>query len=261
MHSIRVFFVGGLLSFRALFGWLNPWIYVPSLLIAPLFQILLFAAIGRSAHVASNEFYLIGNALQYVAVPCLFAMSSTIGSERYTQTLGIVLTTPARRVPLFLGRAVPVLLNGCVVALFSLSVGGLLLGVHIPRTAWLGVLLTVLVAAASCTGLGMINAAIGLRVRETSVMSNIIFGTLLIFCGANVPARSLPHWMNVVGNCLPLTHSIRAARSIAAGRSVGSAANQLLIELAIGAVSFTIGLAALAWLERSSRRNASLERQ
>ena len=28
MTSVRIFFVGGLTSFRALYGWLSPWIYV-----------------------------------------------------------------------------------------------------------------------------------------------------------------------------------------------------------------------------------------
>ena len=73
--SARIFFVGGVTSFRALFYWLTPWIYVPTMLIAPLFQILLFAYIGRSAGLESDKFYLIGNALQYASIPCLFAMS------------------------------------------------------------------------------------------------------------------------------------------------------------------------------------------
>ena len=38
---------------------------MPSLLVAPIFQILLFAYIGRSAGLESDEFYVIGNAVQY----------------------------------------------------------------------------------------------------------------------------------------------------------------------------------------------------
>lgn len=33
--SVRIFFIGGLTSYRALFGWMNPWIFIPSLLIPP----------------------------------------------------------------------------------------------------------------------------------------------------------------------------------------------------------------------------------
>ena len=78
MTAARIFFVGGLISYRALFGFLNPWIFVPSLLVAPIFQILLFAYIGRSAGLESDKFYVIGNAVQYTAIPCLFAMTQTI---------------------------------------------------------------------------------------------------------------------------------------------------------------------------------------
>jgi ABC-2 type transport system permease protein len=57
VSSCRIFFVGGLTSYRALFYWLSPWIYIPSLLVAPIFQILLFAYIGRSAGLESDSFY------------------------------------------------------------------------------------------------------------------------------------------------------------------------------------------------------------
>ena len=47
MTSVRVFFVGGQITYRALFYWLTPQIYIPGLIVAPVFQILLFAYIGR----------------------------------------------------------------------------------------------------------------------------------------------------------------------------------------------------------------------
>ena len=45
--AARLFFVGGVTSFRALWNWLSPWIYIPTMLVSPIFQILLFAYIGR----------------------------------------------------------------------------------------------------------------------------------------------------------------------------------------------------------------------
>ena len=96
------------MTYRALFYWLTPQIYIPSLLVAPIFQILLFAYIGRSAGLESDEFYVVGNALQYAAIPCLFAMTQMIGGERYQNTLSAILVSPARRIPLFFGRALPV---------------------------------------------------------------------------------------------------------------------------------------------------------
>ena len=42
----RVFWYGGHLSYSALFNWARPSIYIPTLLGAPTFQILFFAALG-----------------------------------------------------------------------------------------------------------------------------------------------------------------------------------------------------------------------
>jgi ABC-2 type transport system permease protein len=182
----RIFFVGGLISYRALFGFLNPWIFVPSLLVAPIFQILLFVYIGRSAGLESDEFYVIGNAVQYTAIPCLFAMTQTISGERYQQTLGYILVTPAARLPLFLGRAIPVIVNSFFVGVFALFVGGAIVGIDLPASSYAPLALVMAIAAYSCTGLGLLAAALGLIIRETSVLSNILFGLLLIFTGANV---------------------------------------------------------------------------
>ncbi len=260
MTSARVFFVGGLMSFRALFGFMSPWIFVPTLVITPLFQILLFAYIGRAAELESDEFYVIGNALQYASVPCLFAMTNTIAGERYQQTLGFVLVTPAGRLPLFLGRSLPVVVNGAFVAAFSLAIGGAILGIDIPAASLAPLGLVIVVCAFSCTGLGLVLAGIGLRVRETAVLLNIVFGLLLIFTGANVPLAELPGWMGAISEAMPLTRGIEAARRLADGGSLSGVAGLVAAEAAVGVAYGAAGYGFLRFMERQSRRHATLER-
>jgi ABC-2 type transport system permease protein len=259
-YALRVFFVGGLMSYRALFGWLSPWILVPSFLVAPLFQILLFAYVGRAAGLESDEFYVLGNAIQYAAIPCLFAMGNTIGGERWQQTLPLILGTPAPRLPLFLGRALPVVVNGFFVSAFALVTGSLLLGVRVPLGAVAPIAVAVAVSALSCTGLGLVNAALGLRVREVAVLSNVIFGVLLVFCGVNVSVGDLPGWMQPISAGLPLTHGIEAARRLADGAAFGRVAGLLGTELAIGAAYMAVGYVLLRFFETMSRRHATLDR-
>jgi ABC-2 type transport system permease protein len=258
--SLRVFFVGGRMTYRALFYWLTPQIYVPSLLVAPIFQILLFAYIGRSAGLESDEFYVVGNALQYSAIPCLFAMTQMIGGERYQNTLSAILVSPARRIPLFFGRAVPVVANGAFVAAFSLAAGTIILGVDIPVSSVPALALVIVVAAFSCTGLGLMNAAISLRVRENAVLTNVIFGFLLIFTGANVPLSELPGWMSAISGGLPFTHAIKAARQLTDGASLGSVGGLIGTEVLIGLCYSAAGYGLLRFMEVQSRRYASLER-
>ena len=259
MTSLRIFFIGGVTAYRGLINWLSPWIFVPTLVVAPIFQILLFVYIGRSAGVQSDEFFVIGNAVQYASIPCLFSMTHAIAGERYQQTLAYILVSPAGRLPLFLGRALPVIVNAWIVAAFSLLVAGFIVGIDVPVSAWPGIALIILISSFSCTGLGLVCAAIGLRVRETAVLNNVIFGLLLIFTGANVPIEELPGWMQAISNRIPLTHGIEAAREVAEGASLGDVSGLIATEFAIGVVYTVVGYQMLRVMEYASRRRASIQ--
>jgi ABC-2 type transport system permease protein len=259
MSSLRVFFVGGLTSYRALFTWLSPWILIPTFLVGPIVQVLFFAYVGRTAGIADDRFFLIGNAIQYAAIPCLFAMGNTIGGERQQGTLALLLASPAHRFPLFVGRALPVILNGFLVSVVALAGGALALRVHLAGPTLAPLALAIAVCAFSCTGLGLACAALAIRVRETAVLSNIFFGVLLIFAGINVPPADLPGPVAAVGQWLPLTQGIAAARSMAAGARLSTIVPELAREAGIGILYLVIGLVLLAWFERESRRRATLE--
>jgi ABC-2 type transport system permease protein len=257
--SLRIFFIGGLQSFRALFGWLSPWIYVPSLVIGPLFQILLFAYIGRTTGVGSDKFFVIGNALQYASIPCLFAMTNIVAGERFQNTLAYILVSPAGRIPIFVGRAVPVVVNGAFVAALSLVLGSLLLDVHVAAGSLAPLAFVVVVTAYSCTGLGLISAGLGLRIRETAVLANVLFGVLLIFTGANVPLDTLPGWMSAISGWLPITHGIEAAREVADGASLGDVSGLVAKEAALGTAFAVGGYLLIRFMEREARKRASIE--
>ena len=145
-------------------------------------------------------------------------------------------------------------------AIFGLVVGSLLLGVRIGASVWPGLVLAVCVTSLSCTGLGMVMGAACLRIRDGATLGNIVFLLLLVFCGTNVAPDDLPSWMAAVGEWLPLTHGIEAARELAGGATLGSVSDLLLRELAIGLAYGALGLAALGWMEHDSRRRATLER-
>jgi ABC-2 type transport system permease protein len=131
--------------------------------------------------------------------------------------------------------------------------------IDVPVSAWPAIALVICVSAFACTGLGLITAAIGLRVRETAVLNNIIFGLLLIFTGANVPLEEMPGWMEAIGNCIPLTHGIEAARELANGASLGAVKGLLATEFLIGLAYTVIGYQALRFMEYSSRKGASIQ--
>ena len=259
MKTLRLVSIGGYLSYRALFGWLNPLLFVCVLLIPSLTQLFFFIYLGRAAGVADDRFYLIGNALVAAATPGLFATSQAIAGERYTHTLSLLVVSPANRVALFLGRALPVIANGFLVAVWVLVIGGLVFQIHFPVASLAPLALTIAITAFACVGLGFVNASLGLRWRETGVLGNFLLYALLLFAGVNVPLDRLPGWLSTLAQGLPVTHGARAGRQLAAGASLSHVAGLLAAEALVGATYMLVGLAAIRFFEVEARKGAALE--
>src|ERR671927_1034867 len=259
MNSLRVFVIGGVLSYRALFNWQKPSYYIPTMLGHPLFQVLFFAYLGRFSHVRNDAFFVVGNSVQVCAMAAVYGMAMTVGGERWTQTLAPLLATPANRLALFLGRALPQILNGFLVSAFAFSASRLLLHFHPPFASVPALGLIVLVSTASCAGFGMVVGALGLRWRDVFTVANPAYFLMLLFCGVNIPLSALPKWMQVVGSGMPLTHGIAAARRVADGASLSSVGTLLWKEAVIGACYFAVAYVLLRVFEAEGRRRATLE--
>ena len=258
-ENLRVFFVGGYISYRALFNWMHWSHYIPTMLGAPLFQVLFFAYVGRFAELQNDEFFVTGNAVQLSAMAGVYGMAMTIGGERWTQTLSPLLATPANRLPLFLGRALPLIANGIITSAFAFTVGALLLDFDLPARQIPALAVVVVASAFACTSLGLVVGALGLRGRDVFFLANLVVYLLVLFSGANIPIDSLPEWMQQVSRVIPLTHGIEAAREIADGATLADVSDLVWTELGIGAAYAALGYALFKLFESEGRRRASLE--
>ena len=257
---VRVLFIGGYISYRALFNWLNPWIFVPTMLGAPAFQILFFAYLGRFSGVKDDAFFVVGNAVQVCCMSSIYGMTMTIGNERFFGTLSALLASPANRSALFLGRALPNIVNGVVVSVFGFAVGALTLNFHPALSSLPGLAAVLVVTVAAATAFGMLLGSAGLRARDVFFIANIAYFLMLLFTGINVPIDALPGWMQVVSQFLPLTHGIAAARLVAAGSPFSTVEILLLKEALVGFGYAVAAYSLFRYFEAEGRRTGSLER-
>jgi len=255
----RVFWYGGRMSYGMLFNWARPSIYIPTLIGGPTFQLLFFAALGSYATNRSPAYFAIGNAVQVSALAGVFGMTMAIANERWFGTLPAILATPANRVALFAGRFMPFVLNGLLVSLYAFALGVIFLGVRLAPGSLAVAGLALLVTVFSCTAIGALQGAVSLRLRDGLFGANLVTMSILLFCGVNIPLDELPGWMQVIGNLLPFTHGLEAVREAAVGAGLDQVGGLILTELLIG-VTYAVG-AFLLWtyLERSARRNATLD--
>jgi ABC-2 type transport system permease protein len=256
---VRLFAIGGVISYRALFNWIRPSIYIPTMLGSPLFQILFFSYLGRFRGLESDAFFVVGNAVQACGMSSIYASTMTIANERWMGTLSPLLASPGNRAALFLGRSLPLVANGLFVSAFGFGVGRLLLRFHPALSVLPALAAVVLATVVSCTAFGLLLGSIGLRARDTLFGANLAYFLMLLFCGVNVPLQELPAWMQAIGRSLPLTHGIQAARKVAAGASLGDVRGLVGTELGIGAAYAVAAYLVFRYLEGASRRKASLE--
>jgi ABC-2 type transport system permease protein len=257
--ALRVFAVGGAISYRALFNWISPGLYVMTMLGSPLFQILFFTYLGRYAGSEDDVFFIVGNAVQVSAMSGIYGMTMGIANERQFGTLQPLLATPANRLAIFSGRALPFVVNGLVVSSFGFAVAWLLLDVRPADGSVPALALTVLVTTCSCVALGMLIGSIGLRARDVFFAANLVYFLMLLVCGVNVANEDLPGWLGAIGRALPLTHGIEAGRKIAVGTPLAEVSSLLWTELLIGALYATAAYVLFRVFEAEGRRRASLE--
>jgi len=256
----RVFFVGGLISYRALFNWIRPYIYIPTMLGSPLFQIVFFTYLGRYSHAGNGDaFFIVGNAVQVCAMSSVYGMTMAVANERWFGTLGPLLATPANRLAIFLGRGMPVFANGLLVSAFGFGVGAVLLHFRPPLHSIPALVLVVCLTTVSCTTFGMVLGTIGLRSKDFFFVANLAYFLMLLFCGVNIPLDVLPGWMAAIGRSLPLTHGIEAARKIAAGGQLADVSGLLWTELGIAVAYAAAGYLFFRLLEISARRSAMID--
>lgn len=256
---MRLLTVGGVIAYRALFNWATPAMFIGTLLVGPVFQLLFFAYLGRQLGVADDGFYIVGNAVLAASALCLFGGSMAVLNERRFGTLGHVLLSPRSRTVTWIGRALPYAGNGLLVAAFTLVMGKLLLGLPIPAGAWPGLAATLASAALACAAFGLVLGAFALRFRDAWLINNTTVTLMVLFSGTNVPRDSLPGWMQAAGNFIPVTHAASAARSLVHGASFGSVAPRIGLELLIGAAYAVLAGVLLKVFEAESRRRASLD--
>lgn len=259
INAARVFGIGGVISYRALFNWQSPTYYVPTMLGHPLFQILFFAYLGRFSHVRNDAFFVVGNSVQVCAMAGVYGMAMTIGGERWTQTLSPLLASPANRLALFLGRALPQIANGFVVSAFGFVSGWALLDFDPEPSSLPALAVVVALTCASCTGFGLVVGALGLRFRDVFTISNPAYFLMLLVCGVNIPLSALPGWLAGIGRGLPLTHGIEAARKLAGGTPFADVQGLVWTEVGVGAAWALLAYLLLRFFEEESRRRATLE--
>lgn len=259
-NNARLFWQGAYLSYVAMFHWLEPQVYLASKILMPISQIMFFSLLGMYASKTTDPtFYVIGNAIQMVAINGIFGVTMSVGGDRWSGTLPYLFGSPANRLTLFIGRAIVHVLDGALGAVLGLVWGVLILKLDLSH-ANLGLLaLTIIITTFSTSALGLLLGCLSLITVNVMFINNTVYFLLLIFSGANLPLSQQPVWMQTISQFLPLTRGIASARLIIAGGNADEALPLVAAEFLIGVMYIVLGYVFFRWFEFHAKQRGTLE--
>lgn len=255
---MRLLLVNALYSYKALFRWQTPEAYLIQKTVFPFVQLAFFTLIGLFGGAQPPAFYLVGNCIA-VAFRPMFSIATSIADERAGGTLPYLIASPASRPLLFFGRALFHVIDGIFDIFVAFLLAALVFGLRLPTDGLPGMFLAAFVASLTAIGLGFFIGAVAYVVLDAVFLANVVMFMLLLLTGANVPLGDLPPPVRALGEALPLTHTIAAARLYAAGADPAVGAPLLLSDVLLGGIWAVGGFGLFRVLELQARRRGTLE--
>lgn len=189
---------------------------------------------------------------QYNIVPGLMGVVLTmttvmitalaITRELESGTMENLLSMPTRPVEVLVGKIVPYILVGYIQLLLILTAAHFLF--HVPMVGSLVLLLAVaFVFITANLAMGITFSTIAKNQRQAIQMAFFFFLPSILLSGFMFPFRGMPHWAQMIGELLPLTHFLRIVRGIVLkGNGLVDVLPQLWQIVLFAVIAVTIGV-------------------
>jgi ABC-type multidrug transport system permease subunit len=259
---LRTFWTNAVFAPKTSLGFMHIDLVLGTVFIIPFTQMLFFAFVAQLANdpSISVQFVVIGNAVATVTYSSIFSVCQTTDSEKNNGTIEHLLVTPTNRFALYVGRGIVPILISLATAAVGLFYAVEIFGVPFSLSAALPLAISVVLAAASLVGFGLLLGGVALYLRTSLILGNIFLFVGLLLSGVNFPTSQLPVSLQYVANGFPLTWAVAAVRSALAGAPLATMELEWAYLAISGAVS--IGLSIVLWqiFERRALRTGTIVR-
>ncbi|MDR2845767.1 MAG: ABC transporter permease [Candidatus Methanoplasma sp.] len=208
---------------------------------------------------ATVTYVVIGNAVQSIAATTLYSVAEIPSVEKHVGTLGALMQSPSSMFTVFIGMSVFSIFSGMVSVTLSLSYAAFIFGVSFASCNFAAVILIMVLTCLSLTGMGMVIGGIGLHLRTSAIIANVVAYIGLLISGVNFPVSYLPEWVQAISYCMPLTYAVEATRDAVNGASIVDLAEPLGMMILLGAIFFVISLYTFKFFEKKSRTAGRLD--
>lgn len=247
-------------SYRGLFGWLSWQGYISAIVFRPALNMAIYALVGRFALKPEAAGPIIVGLAAYQMPYVVFGgIANCVTRDRMFGTLQFTYVSRGSRAVTYLSKGVMHFPNALLVVAIGLASASVFLGLSFSDANWPVLTVTSLVIALSSTAAALLIGNFGIIINDWSTAYGAFVGAMLALTGVIIPIASLPSFLSPISQILPFTHGLAAFRQAFSGGSLSAVGNNLLLELAIGAVYGITGYFMYRFMEREAKRRGILD--
>ena len=261
MECVNIILSSAATYTRNKFQMIPWWLWMLQIVCTSFFSMFFFVILAD--YVSNPEvtvrYVVIGNVIQSIAATTLYAISDLPGTEKHVGTLSPLMQTPARLFCVFLGMSILNIVAGLISSTLSLCYAQFIFGIDLTAANLISVVVIILLTVFSLTGFGMMIGSVGLRLRTSSIIANIVSYIGLLICGVNFPLSYLPEWIQAVASVLPLTYGVKAMRGAVDGAGLYDISGDLIMMIVLGIIYFIASVFMFRMFEKLARNNGTYD--
>ena len=200
------------------------------------------------------QYISINSAFMRFQTAALNSFAEAIRDAQLTGTLEMVLATPTRLPTLVLSSGLWSFALTSLQTIVFLAIS-LPFGLDLRHVNGLTALVFLVLTVASVSPLGVLAAALSMVIKKTGPIEWISNSSALLFGGVYFPLSRLPVGLQVVGWCLPITHSLNGFRAASVGAPLAQTAADAIWLLVASVVLMPLSL----WIFTRAVRKARVD--
>jgi len=233
--------------------------YLAIWLLRPIFELSIAALIYGGTRPALLRYVVVALAANAFVFNTVFYAGEVLDRQRINGTLPCLFLAPCARYSWLSGFMLAGVAETALIAAVALLFGHLVLGVSFAPD-WPALALSATLFLAALWGLGMVFSAIGLLIKRSNQLSNLIFPFVMLLGGVYYPVALLPEPLRLAARALPLGYGMQALANAALSHAGIQNLAPDLAPLAGFALALPlVGILSFSQLERLARERGELD--
>ncbi len=227
--------------------------------VRPIFEVATVALIYANAPNDLVPYVVVAVAANMFLFSTVYYVGEILDRERVKGTLAPLFLTPVSRFSWMTGYALAGLYETLVRATIILVAGMLLFNVRLdPNLLTLAVVVPVYLL--SLSGIGLFLGGIGLYIKRSNALSNLISPFLLLLGGVYFPVFELPAVLEFIARLFPMGYGMEAITVAAIDHaSIGEVQSSLYPLLLFAVISPALGIISFNYLDRMIRKRGEVD--